>query len=64
MANNARKTEKLVNPVTNPRYDDVYNQGLVWLDSLAGEGFTIDEATAIFSDEVWKSSARKGEDVP
>jgi len=27
-------TEKLINPVKNPRYDDVYFEGLDWLDKL------------------------------
>ena len=32
----ARRKTKLVNPVPNPRYDDIYYDGLKWLDSLAG----------------------------
>ena len=26
--------QKLVNPCSNPRYDDVYMQGIRWLDTL------------------------------
>jgi hypothetical protein len=60
-----RKSEppKLVNPVTNPRYDDVYNEGVAWLDSLSGEPFTSGCITAEFSSDVWKSTTRKGENV-
>ena len=33
-----RKSEapKLINSVTNPRYDEVYKEGVAWLDSLQG----------------------------
>ena len=61
--NRQRKDLKLINPVKNPRYDDVYFKGLAWLDSLAGEPFSEGEYIAEFSEEVWKSSARKGQDV-
>lgn len=59
-----RSKTKLINPVTSPRYDDVYYEGLKWLDSLAGSPLIEGEAEAVFSDSVWKSKARKGEDVP
>jgi hypothetical protein len=58
-----RRTTQLVNPVTSPRYDNVYYEGLKWLDSLAGSPLKECEVEAIFSDSVWKSSTRKGEDV-
>ncbi len=61
--NRPRKECKLVNPVTAPRYDDVYHQGIAWLDGLAGEPFSEGEYLAEFPDEVWKSAARSGEDV-
>jgi hypothetical protein len=34
---NENKTpiERLVNPVTSPRYDDVYYAGMKWLDEIA-----------------------------
>jgi len=28
---------KLVNPVTIKVYDEIYDEGVLWLDSLAGE---------------------------
>lgn len=61
--NRQRKERKLINPVTTPRYDDVYHQGITWLDGLAGEPFSEGEYLAEFSDEVWKSEARNSEDV-
>jgi len=53
----------LVNPVKNPRYDKVYEEGIAWLDELAGQQLTPGERIVEFSEEVWKSSTRKGEDV-
>ena len=35
--NRALKGRKLINPVKDARYDDVYDEGISWLDSLAGE---------------------------
>ena len=60
-----RKSEapKLINPVTNLRHDEVYKQGVAWLDSLSGEQFSSGSISAEFSSDVWKSPTRKGEDV-
>jgi len=54
---------RLVRPANSPRYDEVYRQGIEWLDSLAGSELLPGEKVAEFSAEVWKSSTRKGEDV-
>ena len=35
--NRERKDYKLINPVKDARYDAVYAEGMIWLDSLAGE---------------------------
>ncbi|HAS82735.1 MAG TPA: hypothetical protein DCS43_08710 [Verrucomicrobia bacterium] len=43
-------------------YDAVYEDGVKWLDSLAGEPFPEGEVTVHFADDVWKSSARSGDD--
>ena len=59
--NRQRKEVALVNPVPSPRYDDVYFEGLAWLDSLAGPPLSEGVYEVEFSDEVWKSAARKGE---
>ena len=59
--NRRRKETAFVNPALSPRYDDVYFEGLAWLDSLAGPPLSEGEYKVEFSDEVWKSAARKGE---
>lgn len=61
--NNGPRRVRLVRPSNSPRYDDVYDQGIKWLDSLAGPELSTGEKIAEFSDDVWKSSTRKGEDV-
>ncbi len=61
--NRQRKERKLINPVTTPQYDGAYFEIITWLDSLAGEPFSEAEYIAEFSEEAWKSSARKGQDV-
>ena len=61
--NKRKEDSKLIKPVKKPRYDDVYHEGIAWLDSLAGPQFAEGEYTVEFSDEVWKSATRKGEDV-
>lgn len=60
-----RKSEapKLINPVTNPRYDDVYKAGVAWLETLSGEKFSSRNISTEFSNDVWKSTTRNDEDV-
>lgn len=43
------------------RIDAVFEEGVAWLDSLAGDPFPEKGATVHFSDEVWKSKARSGD---
>ena len=57
------KKPKLINPVSNPRYDQVYEEGIAWLDKLAGQQITSGENIVEFSDECWHSNTRKGEDA-
>jgi hypothetical protein len=61
----SRKPKELghVPLVKNPRYDEVYEAGIAWLDDLAGQPLTPGEKVAEFSDEVWKSATRKGGNV-
>ena len=54
----------LVRPKFDPEYNDIFNRGVEWLDELAGPAFPEDEFIVEFSDDVWKSAARKGEHVP
>lgn len=60
----AKRRKPLVAPVMKPRYDNVYFEGLEWLDSLAGAQITQGEREAVFSDSIWKSPARQDENVP
>ena len=53
----------LVKPPRAPRYDDLYFEGLDWLDTLAGPKITEGEKEAVFSDSIWKSPARRGDSV-
>jgi len=56
-----RKQEARATRVTYvPRYDEVYQEGLRWLDSLAGEPPDGQRGTLTFSGEVWRS--RGGDD--
>ena len=43
--------QKLVNPVLNPRYDEIYQEGVVWLESLSGEQFPSGDISVEFSDD-------------
>lgn len=61
--NREREEQKLINPIKGARYDDIYNEGMSWLDSLAGEPLRDSKHVVRFSDEVWKSPTRKGGDV-
>ncbi len=57
------KERNVVTPEINPEYNEIFNQGIEWLDEIAGPAFPTDEFVAEFSDDVWKSATRKGEDV-
>ena len=50
--NRERTEHKLINPVKGARYDDVYVEGMNWLDSLAGEPSRKGEQVVRFLDEV------------
>ena len=55
---------ELMNPVKTPRYDKIYACGIAWLEELAGRPqLESSELVAEFSDDVWNSSTRNGEDV-
>ena len=53
--NRERKDRKLINPVKDARYDAIYDEGMIWLDSLAGEPLRGGKRVVRFSGEVWKS---------
>lgn len=41
-----------------PRYDEVFEEGIAWLDSLTGEPLITTEGELIISPDSWKSKAR------
>lgn len=57
----SRKGRSELTPM--PRYDEVYEKGMRWLDSLAGNELP-EEGEAVFSDEIWKSRSRYDPDLP
>lgn len=56
---------KLVQPSAPQynQYDEVYEQGLEWLNSLAGPKIPEKQIVVEFDQEVWKSATRKAKDV-
>jgi len=48
---------------SQPRYDEVYFQGVDWLDSLAGKPIEKEDLTVSVSDEMWKSKARFDDEI-
>jgi len=61
-ANSADRVERFV--PKPPPLDEVHEQGMAWLDQLAGQPLSAMQLTVEFSPEVWKSAARKIHDVP
>jgi hypothetical protein len=57
-----KRKNRLVTPPMSPRYDEVYFEGLKWLDSLAGEEIPEGNQDVVFSDSIWKSLSRSGDD--
>jgi hypothetical protein len=51
-----RAQRKVATPA--PRYDEVYERGVAWLDEMAGEPEGEIKGEAIFDDAVWDSEAR------
>ena len=59
----AKRSETIITGTKpSPRYDDVFSDGVAWLDSLAGPEFLKGEQIVKFTPEVWKSEARRGSD--
>ena len=55
-----REQIKLSKP---PRYDDVFFEGVKWLDRLAGDPLQEQEVEISLSEDIWKSPARGVPDV-
>jgi len=57
----SEKTEKM--QFTQPRYDEVYFEGVKWVESLAGEPIEPEEGTLEVSPDFWKSSFRTEDEL-
>jgi hypothetical protein len=47
-----------------PRYDDVFAEGMRWLDGVAVAPIEPTHGTLVFSEAVWKSGARRDPGIP
>jgi hypothetical protein len=47
-----------------PRYDEVFAEGVKWLDGLAGSDLDAELGEMIFSNDIWKSRGRREPGVP
>jgi len=54
------KKKKFEYKAPKPCYDAVFEEGVEWLDSLAGENLPDEGATVLIDESVWKSEARRG----
>jgi hypothetical protein len=59
-----RQARDLTPPDPAPRYDEVFEKGQEWLDSLAGEPVQAERGQLQFSDNVWRSAARREPGIP
>lgn len=48
---------------TPPRYDDIYFEGVNWVESLAGEPIKTEEGILEIPNEFWKSSFRNDDEI-
>jgi len=58
------QTETLRPPDPAPRYDEVFEKGQEWLDSLAGAPLKEERGRLQFDDSIWKSPARRDPGIP
>jgi hypothetical protein len=54
---------KLINPAPNSRHDQVYQEGIGWLESLSGEKITSGDISVEFSNAVWKDNDMNIEEI-
>jgi hypothetical protein len=59
-----REARELVPPDPPPIYDDVYFQGVDWLEHLAGSPIDASHGRLIFDDSIWKSPGRRDPELP
>lgn len=55
-----QKKKKLIFP--KPNYDEVFEQGVEWIEALAGDEIEPTTGTLHFSNDIWKSEARRDPD--
>lgn len=60
----AAREPRRTKPMRSPRYDDVYTDGVAWLDELAGESPPEHEGVMSIDDSVWRSETRGGRGDP
>lgn len=58
---NEKKTSRISHKA--PRYDDIYDEGMAFLNSLGGEDIPESRLVCEISDEIWKSKARHDPDL-
>jgi hypothetical protein len=58
-----KQQEKLTKYNPLPRYDEIFQQGQAWLNSLAGDEISELKGEAIFANDIWKSKTRFDPDV-
>jgi hypothetical protein len=63
-AREEREKRELVLPDPPPVYDEVYFQGVEWLDSLAGAPIETTRGNLVFDDSIWKSEGRRDPELP
>jgi len=57
----SQKKEK--SQFTPPRYDDIYNEGMKWVESLAGDPIDNEDGILEVSPDFWKSNFRADDEI-
>ena len=60
----AREQRELVAPDPPPLYDEVYFQGVEWLEELAGSPVEETRGKLTFDNSIWKSPGRRDPELP
>ena len=60
----AREQRELVAPDPPPLYDEVYYQGVEWLEQLAGSPVEETRGKLTFDNSIWKSPGRRDPELP
>ncbi|MBW1803742.1 MAG: hypothetical protein JRJ85_23790 [Deltaproteobacteria bacterium] len=58
-----REREKAWRDFTPPRYDEIYFEGVEWVETLAGEPLGPEEGMLDIPDEFWKSEFRTDDEL-